>query len=235
MEDLKVNIKKFLPYLEDIQKRFYSSTIIVLIVFVIGFLSSGMILKKFISLFAIESVTIATTSPFQFANLAVDIGIFCALFVALPLTMYHLFAFANSALTKKEMRKFLLTIPVSFLLFITGFLYGFFILFYSFTLLASVNQSLGIQNIWDISLFLSQLIITSSLLGVVFQIPIFLTLLIRMKIITSAFLKSKRRLVVLLLFILTSLLPPTDGLSLIAMALPLYLLYELTILINLKK
>ncbi len=77
--------------------------------------------------------------------------------------------------------------------------------------------------------------ITSALLGLVFQIPIVITLLIRMDIVSVSFLKSKRRLVILLLCILVSLLPPTDGLSLIAMALPLYFLYELTILINLKK
>lgn len=235
MEEIKTNIQKFLPYLEDIQRRFYSSTIIVLIVFFVGFLSSGFILKKFILYFHIDKVVLATTSPFQFANIAIDIGMFCGLLVALPLFMYHFFSFAHSALTKKELKKLLLSIPVSFMLFITGFLYGFFILFYSFSLLASVNESLGIQNIWDISLFLSQMAITSALLGLIFQLPLIITLLVRINVTSVSFLKSKRRLVILLLCILVSLLPPTDGLSLLAMALPLYFLYELTILINLKK
>lgn len=235
MEDLRSNIQKFLPYLEDLQKRFYYSTILILIVFFIGFLSSGFILKNFIRYFHIEKVVLATTSPFQFANIAIDIGMFCGLLVALPLFIYHFFSFAHSALTKKELYKLILSIPISFLLFIIGFSYGFFILFYSFSLLASVNESLGIQNIWDISLFLSQMAITSALLGLVFQMPLVITLLIRLKILSVAFLKTKRRLVILLLCILVSLLPPTDGLSLIAMALPLYFLYELTILINLKK
>jgi sec-independent protein translocase protein TatC len=235
VEQLKSNIQKFLPYLEDLQRRLYFSTITIIVVFFVGFLSSGFILKKLIANFKIDAVVLATTSPFQFANIAIDIGIFCALIVALPLFMYHFFSFSYSALTKKELRKLLLSIPVSFILFLVGFLYGFFILFYSFSLLASVNQSIGIQNIWDISLFLSQMAITSALLGFVFQMPLVLTLLIKMGVISVSFLKSKRRLVVLLLCILVALLPPTDGLSLIAMALPLYFLYELTILINFKK
>ncbi len=235
MEDLKTNIQKYLPYLEDLQRRFYSSTIIIIATFFIGFFSSGFILKKLIHYFHFNNVVLATTSPFQFANIAIDIGLFCAIMIALPLFMYHFFVFAYSALTRKELKKLLLSIPISFLLFIIGFSYGFFILFYSFSLLATVNESLGIQNIWDISLFLSQMAITSALLGLVFQIPIVITLLIRMDIVSVSFLKSKRRLVILLLCILVSLLPPTDGLSLIAMALPLYFLYELTILINLKK
>lgn len=235
MEEAQSHIKKFLPYLEDLQKRIYSSTIIILIVFFVGFFSSGFILKHLVRYFKIENVVLATTSPFQFANIAIDIGIFCALLVSLILFIYHFFTFAHSALTKKELIKLLLSIPVSIILFIIGFSYGFFILFYSFSLLAGMNTSLGIQNIWDISIFLSQTAITSALLGLVFQIPLILTLLVRMNIINTHFLKQKRRLVILLLCILVSLLPPTDGLSLIAMALPLYFLYELTILINFNK
>jgi sec-independent protein translocase protein TatC len=235
MEDFGTHIKKFLPYLEDLQKRIYYSTIIVLFVFFIGFFSSAFILKYLVVYFKIEHVVLATTSPFQFANIAIDIGIFCALLVSLILFIYHFFTFAYSALTKKELTKLILSIPISIILFLTGFFYGFFILFYSFSLLAQVNNSLGIQNIWDISIFLSQTAITAALLGLVFQIPLIITLLVRMNIVTVNFLKTKRRLVILLLCILTSLLPPTDGLSLIAMALPLYILYELTILINYRK
>ena len=235
MEETQSHIKKFLPYLEDLQRRIYYSTIIVLIVFFIGFFSSGLILKYLIKYFKIDNVILATTSPFQFANIAIDIGIFCALLVSLILFIYHFFTFARSALTKKELTKLVLSIPISILLFLIGFSYGFFILFYSFSLLADVNTTLGIQNIWDISIFLSQTAITAALLGLVFQIPLIITLLVRMNIITTNFLKQKRRFVILLLCILVSLLPPTDGLSLIAMALPLYFLYELTILINFKK
>lgn len=230
--DIQNNIQKFLPYLEDLQKRFYQSTIISVLAFIIGFLSSGYIIKIFMKYFHIDNVIVATTSPFQFANVAVNIGIFAGLLTALILFTYHFFMFASNALTKKELRKLLFGIPLSFILFVVGFGYGFFILFYSFTLLAKVNESLGIQNIWDISLFISQIAITSALLGLIFQLPLVLSLLIKMNVITVEFLKSKRRFMILLLCILTSLLPPTDGLSLIAMALPLYILYEATIFIN---
>jgi len=235
MEDAKTSLKKFLPYLEDIQKRLYSSTIVIVIVFFVGFFSAGYLLKMFIHYFRLDNVILATTSPFQFAGIAVDIGIFSALMVGLLLFMYHFFMFAYSALTKKELSKLLLSIPVSLVLFLIGFSYGFYILLYSFKLLASINMSLGVQNIWDISLFLSQMAITSALLGLVFQMPLILTLLIKLKVFSVDFLRSKRRLMILLTCVLVALLPPTDGLSLIAMALPLYFLYELTILINFKK
>jgi len=69
---------------------------------------------------------------------------------------------------------------------------------------------------------------------VVFEFPLVLTLLIKFGIITSQILKDKRRVAYLILLSLIALLPPTDIISLIAMTLPLALLYEMTILLNNK-
>ncbi len=232
MKPFVKHLETFLPYLEDLRQRIYWSTIIFCIVFVGGFFSSAFILKHFISFFNIKGVLIATTSPFQFADLAVDIGFFFAIIITLPLVIFHLYSFLKPALTHTEKVWFSLSIPLSLLLFICGFIYGFFILYYSFELLAKLNEGLGIKNIWDIGTFLSQICITSSLLGIVFQFPLILSLGIKLELITASFLKQKRRIALFIIFVIVSLLPPTDGLSLIAMALPLIILYEATILIN---
>ncbi len=229
------NVKKFLPYLEDLRRRLYISTIIFLVVFVLGFLSSAFIIKHVVALFNISDVIIATTSPFQFADVAMDIGFFSAIIVTLPIVVFQIFSFASPALTSREKKWFFLSVPISVIFFLVGFLYGFFILYYSFGLLAKINQSLGVQNIWNISSFLSQIFITSSLLGIVFQFPIILTALIKIGVLDQSFLKKKRRFAYFFVFLLVSLLPPTDGLSLLAMGLPLVFLYEFTILFNINK
>jgi len=59
--------------------------------------------------------------------------------------------------------------------------------------------------------------------------------LIRIGVMSIEFLRSKRRHAIVVIFIIVSLLPPTDGLSLVLMATPLVLIYELTILFNRKK
>ncbi|MBI3627336.1 MAG: twin-arginine translocase subunit TatC [Candidatus Sungbacteria bacterium] len=228
-------IKKYLPYLEDLRRRLYWSVIVFIAVFIGGFLSSGFFLKKFIAFFNIKGAVIATTSPFQLADVAMTIGFFFASLVIIPLAAWHLFSFVSAALTSKERRWFLLSVPVSLFLFVLGFTYGFFILYNTLGLLAALNLSLGIQNVWDISSFLSQIFITSSLLGFVFQFPLVLTALIRLGALEAGFLKQHRRGAVFIIFVLVSLLPPTDGLSLIIMALPLVLLYEITIFINTKR
>lgn len=228
-------LKQYLPYLEDLRRRLVWSTLIFCAVFIVGFFSAGKIIKYFVHMFNIDNVVLATSSPFQFASLAMDIGFFSALLITLPLVIFHIFSFTSSALTTKEKKWFFFSVPISLFLFCLGFFYSFLILYYSFDLLARLNESFGIKNIWDIGTFLSQIFITSSLLGIVFQFPIILTVLIRLTILNVNFLKEKRRVAIFSIVVLTALLPPTDGLSLLAMVVPLIVLYEATILINLNK
>lgn len=164
-----------------------------------------------------------------------DIGFFLALIVTIPYIIHSFYGFIVPALTKKERRQLFRTIPLSIGLFCFGFVYGFFILYNALELLATINSTLGIANFWNISQFLSQMFVTSALLGLVFQFPLFLSLCITLGVLTPQNLKEHRRAAYFLVALMTSLLPPTDGISLLAMALPLVLLYEMTILFNKKK
>lgn len=232
MEKIKEFISKFTPYLEDIRRRLYLIAILFSIFFVLGFILTRKIIQYFIYIFDIKNVVIATTSPFQFADLSIDIGLFFAFLVCVPILTYNIFSFLKPALSKKEKKVFFLFIPISTILFVAGFFYGFFIMYYALILLAQINVQIGIQNIWDIGMFLTQIISTSSLLGVLFQFPIIVTYLIKADLLNVYILRQKRRIAIFVIFIFATLLPPTDGLSLLAMVVPLILLYEITILVN---
>jgi len=221
--------------LEDLRERLYRGVILFVVFFSGGFLSAGIILKKILKLVHIDQVIIATSSPFQFTDIAMDVGFFLAIMVSVPYIIHSFYVFILPALTRSEKIKLFKSIPLSVGLFIVGFFYGFFILYYALGLLASINISLGIANFWNIGQFLTQMLITSALLGLVFELPLLLSLLIKLGITTPQTLKNNRRIAYFLTICLTALLPPTDGVSLVAMALPLVLLYEGTILLNNKK
>ncbi len=227
-----MDMEKFLPYLEDLRNRLYWGVVLFISVFVTGFLSAGIILKKALSFVHFEDVVIATTSPFQFATVAMDVGFFLAIVASAPYVIYSFYVFIAPALTSSEKVRLLKSIPVSIALFIAGFVYGFFILYYALGLFAAINVSLGIANIWNISQFLSEIFVTAALLGFVFEFPLLLTLLMRLGIMTPQTLRDKRRIAYFVFALLAALLPPTDVLSLAAMTVPLVLLYEVTILFN---
>lgn len=234
MEEFKKNIGKFLPFLEDLRRRLYRGVILFGIFFFGGFFFAGTILKKILGLVNLDHVTIVVSSPFQFIDVAMDFGFLLAIIVSVPYIIYSFYVFIIPALTRSERRRILRSIPLSVGLYIVGFFYGFFILVYALEALAAINTSLGIANFWNISQFLSEMFVTSALLGFIFEFPLLLTLLIKLGIVTPQALKDKRRVAYFLIICLVSLLPPTDGVSLIAMSLPLWLLYEGTILLNSK-
>lgn len=226
---------EYLPFLEDLHRRLYRAVVLFCVFFIAGFMSTSFLIKHALILLDLQGVTIATTSPFQFADLAMDCGFFLASLIVFPIIAYSLFTFISPGLTKKERRKIFLTVPISIFLFIAGFVYGVILFYYGLTFLAQVNISLGVANIWDISMFISQIFLTASLLGVLFQFPILLTFLIRINFMTKDFLQKKRKVAITTIFIFASLLPPTDGISLILMSVPLVGLYEMTLLLNNKK
>ena len=221
--------------MEDLRRRLYRGAILFGIFFFVGFFSTGTILKKILDTIHLDEVTIATSSPFQFVDIAMNFGFFLAIMVCIPYIIYSFYVFIVPALTKDEKIKLLSSIPLSIGLFIIGFSYGFFILSFALEILASMNVRLGIANFWNIGQFLSQIFITSALLGLVFEFPLILTLLIKLDMITTQLLKDWRRVAYFVMLSFTALLPPTDGLSLLAMTLPLVVLYEVTILLNNNK
>ena len=234
MEELKNFVAKFTPYLEDIRRRLYVTAFCFILAFAIGFFATRYILEIILNFFELNNVTIVTTSPFQFADLSIDIGIFLAFLISFPILIINIYSFISPAFNKKEKKIILVLAPCSLILFIAGFIYGFGIMYYALLILAEINISVGIKNIWDIGMFLSQIIMTASLLGALFQFPLIITLLIRMRILPVQYLRQKRRISYFIILVFVTLLPPTDGLSLLAMALPLVLLYEVTIFVNSK-
>ena len=232
MEGLKQKLSEYYQYLDDVGKRLYRIAVTFVIFFFLGFLGSGQILKLIISLFKLENAEIVTTSPFQFFDLAMNTGLYTGLVVCLPVFVYQLYGFLQDGLNKNEKKTFFVLLPIGLTLFVAGFAYSFIVLYSALNSIATINISLGIKNLWDIDKFLSQIILTSVLLGLLFQFPIILTFLMRVGLVTARFLQEKRRQAITAMFVFTSLLPPTDGLSLIIMVLPLVVIYELTILVN---
>lgn len=232
IEEIGGKLEEYLPYLEDLRKRLYRGVVFFVILFLVGFFSTSFFIKNALLFMKVDGVVIATTSPFQVADIAMDCGFFIASLMVFPYITYTLFSFIAPGLTRKEKKKILLSVPLSIFLFLSGFLYGIGIFYYGLEFLARLNMALGVANIWDLGMFISQIFLTASLLGILFEFPIFLTLLIRLGIFSVQFLRSKRKIAVLTVFVFVALLPPTDGISLIAMSVPLIGLYEATLLLN---
>lgn len=225
---------EYYPYLEDLTKKLKYVGLFFLVCFIGGFVATAPVFRFVSKFFTIKDVTIITVSPFQFVDLAMNTGIAIALVCTFPLLVYQVFAFLKNGLTFKEKTKFLIIVPLVIILFIVGFLYGFVTLYSAFAAIARINITVGMSNYWDISKLISEIFLTSALLGIIFEFPLVLSALIKLKLFDIRYLRARRRHAIAAIFIGTSLLPPTDGVSLLVMVLPLILLYEMTLFINRK-
>lgn len=225
--------EEFGDFLSDIRRRLLLCLVIFSLGFCVGFFFSATLIRMLVSLITLDGVQYIISSPFQVLSLSMDMGFFIAIVSVFPLLLVEVYEFARPALMKQERGLVMRYVIVSALLFVTGFGYGIAIMYYATWAVASLNGNLGLVNLWDISTFLSQMLLTSVLLGVLFQFPLVLSALIRAGVSTRSQIASKRRLVIALIVVVVALLPPTDGISLVVMAVPLIVLYELTLILSL--
>lgn len=230
--DLQKNIDKYLPYLQEVQKKLTQIAIVFIAFGVLGFINYQKILKAIIGLFNLEGVNIVLTSPYQFLSLAINTALATGFLFAFPLLLYHLISFLRPALQEKEYRLIIRLLPSSIILFIVGFAFGVWIVQFVISLYTKTTLEFSIGNLWDISGFLSQIILTGFLLAMIFQLPIIMTALMRFKIVKRQVFVSQRRYFYAALLIIGALLPPTDIVSLILLTIPPLFLFELALLLN---
>lgn len=199
---------------------------------VLGLVYNRKIILFLISVFDLKRINIVLTSPYQFVNLAVSIAIVFGLITTIPVFVFYFLKFIRPALRDKEYILIKKLIPVSILLFILGCFFGAKIEQFIVALYFKTTIDYSLNNFWDIEVFLSQFILMSFTMGLVFQLPIILTILIRMKIVSVAVLAHQRRYIYAGLTIFGIILPPTDIISLLMIISPLFLLFEGTLLLN---
>ena len=153
--------------------------------------------------------------------------------VAFPYVFWEFWKFVKPALTPKELKKTRGVIFwVSFLFFL-GVAFGYYVLtpfMVNFYFTYKLSDLIEIRPLF--SDYLENLIYTTVGIGVLFQMPLLVMVLTRIGIVTAAFLKKYRRHAFVIILILAAIITPTtDPFSLGIVTIPLYLLYEESIII----
>lgn len=197
-----------------------------------GFVFFQSIIRFLIGILSLKGVNVVFTSPFQFIDLSITCGAACGVILALPLLIAQVLWFLRPALQKKEFRLVTTAIPFSLFLFVVGFIFGAAIMKWQIEIFLGQSVAIGIGNMLDISRLLSTVLLTSTLMGVAFQFPIVLYLLLRLGVLKPQQLTKQRPFVYLGSFIFAVLLPPDSILADILLSLPLIILFETTLLLN---
>lgn len=230
--EIKELITKYSPFILEIRKRIIYTLAAFAASSVIGFVFYERIIKFIINILSLEGINIVFTAPFQFINLAISCGIAAGLVLVFPLLIYQIFSFLRPALRKTEFKMLIRFLPLSIVLFLIGFSFGFLVMKWQIQLFLSKSVELGIGNILDISRLISTVLLIAVLMGIAFQFPIIILLLSRIGIINHTQLSKKRSWVYLGAILFTILLPLDSLLADALLTLPLVLLFELTLILD---
>ena len=181
-----------------------------------------------------QKIEMIYTAPHEFFFTKLKLALFGAVFLAFPIIAHQLYKFVAPGLYKNERAAFRPYLLATFLLFIAGAMVVYFIVMpLAMIFFLSMEQTGGQVEIHlqaKVSEYLSFAMTLIFGFGLCFQLPVLLTLLGRVGLVSSAQLANMRRYAIVSVFAVAAVLTPPDAFSMLSLALPLVVLYEISIL-----
>jgi len=224
----------FLDHLEELRWRLIYSAIGI----VIGAIAAWIFIDPLVDVILLKpardaGAELQNLRPFGQLFLFVQVAIIIGVVVSLPNLFYQLWKFISPALKKNE-RKYILSIVIfSSLCFLAGIAFAYFVMLPLAMKFAAQFGSEAIKNEFAIDEYMSIIISVMLAAGCVFELPMVSFFLSKLGILTPAFMKKYRRHAIVIILVLAAILTPgADPVSQVILAVPLVLLYELSIFIS---
>lgn len=246
----------FLEHLEELRWRLVRSSIAVIVFAVIAFLGKSIIFDKI--LFAPRTSDFLTYRGFcslsyllgfedklcmgdvnitlqnidmsgQF-SMHIMVSMVAGLIMAFPFVIYQFWSFLKPGLKDKEIKSASGIVFFSSILFFLGVLFGYLIIGpLSLQFLGSYRVSESVESAIKLNSYISTLVSITLTTGLVFELPIFIYFFTKIGLVTPEFLKKYRKHSLVVVLILSAIITPPDITSQVLVALPIMLLYELSI------
>ena len=238
-DDIDASSAPLIEHLIELRQRLMKTVIAIAIFFVICFIFAD----KIFNILIIPYQWGAGTTDVRFIYTALEeyfftqlkIALFGSLFISFPVIATQLYGFVAPGLYKNERRAFLPFLVATPVLFLLGSCLVYFLIMPLATQFFLSQQQIGgdgqasIENLQAVSTYLGLIMTLIFAFGLVFQLPVAITLLARVGLTNSEWLKDKRKYAVLLTFVAAAVLTPPDPVSQIGLAVPTLLLYEISI------
>jgi len=225
----------FMAHLEELRKRL----VVCAIAIGIGFIFSYIFSKRLFSLLIIplkevlppDSSLIFTNLPEMFIAY-IKVALIAGIILAIPVIFYEIWMFMVPALYQKE-RKYLIPFVVaSSVLFLGGALFGYFVVFpygFKFFIGLATEDIQALPSVKQYFSFSTRLLLA---FGLVFELPVVVFFLTKIGIINPDLMKKNRKFAILGSFAVAAILTPPDVATQAMMALPLIVLYEISIIVS---
>lgn len=223
--------KPFLEHLEDLRRMVVKMVIALVLAMILCFAFRSelvRIMQAPLNEIGPEIGTLRALGVTDSMTISFRLAFYAGIVLSFPLLIYFFAEFVLPALTAIEKRLLFPAVLMSFVLFLGGVLFCYFwLLPKTILFFFRDTQSLGWIPAWTVQEYYSFATRFTLGFGLAFELPVVVLALLRLGLITHEFMKRTRPYAVVLIFILASIITPTpDVLTLLAMGLPMYGLYE---------
>jgi sec-independent protein translocase protein TatC len=189
----------------------------------------GVLARPLLKALPIGATMIATDVTGTFL-VPLKVTLMAAFLLALPYVLWQIWAFIAPGLYQHEKKLALPVIVSSFIFFLIGMAFAYFMVFpIAFGFFASYSPP-GVTMMTDIDKYLSFVLTLFIAFGVTFEVPVIVIVLVRLRVVSLEKLRSIRSYVIVGAFVIGAIFTPPDVVSQLMLAVPLWLLYELGML-----
>jgi sec-independent protein translocase protein TatC len=224
-----------ISHLIELRQRLLRAVIAVFVCFIPCAIFSDK-LFTFVAMPLIKKMPVGTSmiatsliSPFM---APLKLALFVAVFIAMPYVLYQAWAFVAPGLYKREKRFAVPLVVSSIVLFYAGVAFAYFVVFPLMFAFLTTTAPTGVQVMTDISNYLDFVLLLFFAFGIAFEMPVATVLLAATGLVRVETMTKNRGYVILGIFVIAAFLTPPDALSQTAMALPMWLLYEVGIFLS---
>jgi len=230
--DKNEKVMPFLDHLEELRQRLLKCILAVFSLSIISYIFSKQIMAILLRPFP-RNEKLIFLSPQEGFMIYITISLFAGLILSLPVIFYQLWKFVRPGLYEKERKYTIRIVFFSMLFFMLGALFCYFVVIpygLNFLLSFAGDQLTPTIQIKEYLKFITLLILV---FGIVFELPLLSFFLTKLGLITPQFLRTKRRYGIVAIFIAAAVLTPTtDIISQLLLAVPLMVLYEISIWVS---
>lgn len=220
-------------HMEELRKRLLFVAIFFVMALFVGFYTAKPLIRYIQRSDLAESFTMNAFSPVDPLTVYLQVTFIVAAVIVSPLLLYQLWAFITPGLHETERKATLKYIPYAFILGIGGIAFAYYILFpFVMSFMQDLSNDLNIVPTIGINEFFSFLIKLVVPFGLIFQLPVVTLFISRLGIINPKLMVKFRKYAYFVLIVISVLLAPPDLVSNIIIAIPLFILYEISIVIS---
>ncbi len=239
-DDIEASKAPLIEHLIELRQRLVRAMIAIFIAFIVCFFFASHIFNILVIPYEraagpLHDIKFIYTAPQEYFFTQMKLALFGALFLAFPIIANQIYKFVAPGLYKNERRAFLPFLVATPILFALGAMLVYFaVMPLAMRFFLSMEQHGGpgqatIELLPKVNEYLGLIMTLIFAFGLVFQLPVIMTLLARAGLITTETLKGKRKWAIVIAFIVAAVLTPPDPISQISLALPTIALYEISI------